>query len=74
MNFVSFCVPLCICVLLPLPRDKPYLLFFDLSDCIYVTTTALTRIIEDDNASLLFTCPTPQVNYLIAIFKYWLCV
>ena len=43
------------------PRDKPYLLYFDLAECIYVTSTEVKEIWEGDT-SLLDACPTTQVN------------
>ena len=42
-----------------LHRDKPYLLFFDLTQCISVVT--INELLSGDGASGIFTCPTPQV-------------
>ncbi|XP_065916951.1 choline transporter-like protein 2 isoform X2 [Dysidea avara] len=41
-------------------EDKPYLLFFDLTECIYVVTTTVQSILSS-NESTLFACPTTQV-------------
>ncbi|XP_065916775.1 choline transporter-like protein 2 [Dysidea avara] len=41
-------------------EHKPNLLFFDLSECIYVQTSQVKRIWESDEAKL-FACPTTQV-------------
>ena len=42
-------------------RDKPFLMFFDLTKCVSVVSVG-ELISGDVSASTLFTCPTPQVN------------
>ena len=43
-------------------RDRPYLLFFDLTQCIYVVTTTVESILSS-NETRLFACPTTQVQH-----------
>ena len=44
-----------------LRRDKPFLMFFDLTKCVQVVTVG-ELISGEVSASTLFTCPTPQVK------------
>lgn len=50
-----------LCGVDPTVRDKPFLLFFDLTRCLQVVS--VSEIVNGNfDASSLFTCPTPQVS------------
>ena len=59
---VIFLSGYCLLLLCSCYRDKPYLLFFDLTECIYVVTTTVQSILSS-NESTLFACPTTQVPH-----------
>ncbi len=45
---------------------KPNLLFFDVTKCVQVAT--VSELLQGSiDASTIFTCPTPQVQYLYTI-------
>ena len=69
---VSTCACVCLCpqntpTCIHVHRDKPFLMFFDLTKCVQVVTVG-ELISGDVSASTLFTCPTPQVKSSAVIF------
>ena len=60
-----------ICEMYLVCRDKPKLLFFDLSECIFVKTTRVKKILSH-NYTGLFACTTTQVSVRTLVIAFLL--
>ena len=52
-------------------RDKPYLLFFDITKC--ATVVSVGELLQGEvDTSSIFTCPTQQVQTIVnVVLKLW---